>query len=94
VTRKSALMIEGTPLFPELRLGSEEVEVISSLVLELSLVFENMLTCREELLGVKRNAFVTDFVVKMWTGTAAGRADKPDLLAISYRLACLDKNLF
>ena len=37
-----------------LRLGSEmlEVEVAASGVLVLSLVFENMLTCREELLGV------------------------------------------
>src|SRR3546814_13043662 len=32
--------------------------------------------------------------MQMRTGTAAGCTDKPDLLAISYRLPCFDKNLF
>src|SRR5512138_153053 len=52
VMRRSALMIEGTPPLAVPRLGSEDVEVNDSGVLELSLVFENMLACREELLGV------------------------------------------
>src|SRR3546814_9849907 len=34
------------------------------------------------------------FIMQMRTGTAAGCTDKPDLLAISYRLPCFDKNLF